>query len=81
MPWKKISPLSSFLISMADKKNLVSNYKKSFEMKEKFDLFLYGWNILMMAESEEDFVRLFGQLNEDFHEFPKELEYVKNRQV
>ena len=32
--------------------------------------------MLVMAESE-DFDRLFGRLNDDFHEFPQVLAYVK----
>ena len=31
----------------------------------------------VMGESEEDFVRLFGRLNEDFSDFPQVLAYVK----
>ena len=36
-----------------------------------------SWNMLVMAESEEEFDRLFGRLNDDFHEFPQVLAYVK----
>ena len=43
----------------------------------KFDLFMYSWNLLVIAKSEEDFVRLFGRLNENFHEFPEVLAYMK----
>jgi len=32
---------------------------------------------LVMAESEEEFVRFFGQLNDDFYDFPQVLTYVK----
>jgi len=34
------------------------------------------WNMLVMAESK-DFDRLFRQLNDDFHDFPRVLAYVK----
>jgi len=77
MPQKKNSPLSSFLMLTAYKRNLVINCKNSVDTKEKFDLFMYGWNLLMMAKSEEDFVRLFDQLNEDAHAFPKVHAHVK----
>ena len=29
------------------------------------------------GESEEEFERLFGRLNDDFHEFPQVFVYVK----
>ena len=36
------------------------------------------WNIMVTAELEKDFVRLFCRLNEDFGEFSKLLAYMNN---
>jgi len=46
--------------------------------KEKVDLFLFGWNIMVLAETKEKFVRLFGRLNENFWNYPKLLTYANS---
>jgi len=48
-----------------------------FDIKERFDLFMASWNMLVMAKSEEDFDQLFSRLNDDFHDFPQVLAYMK----
>jgi len=48
------------------KKNINIHCKKTFDTKEKVDLFFFGWNIMVLAEIVEKFVRLFRRLNEDF---------------
>jgi histone-lysine N-methyltransferase SETD2 len=58
-------------------KNLVTNCKKYFETKQKWDLFVYGWNLMVVAETEDEFNRLFCRLNEDFCEYPQVLQYLK----
>ena len=51
--------------------------KKKIDTKKKFDLFKASWNLMVMVDSEEEVSRLWGQLEEDFRDFPKVLEYVK----
>jgi len=63
---------------MAYKKNIIVHYKKTFDTKEKVDLFFFNWNIMMLSTTEEEFLRLFDNLNEDFRDYPKLLEYVND---
>ena len=52
--------------------------KKTFDIKEKVDIFFFGWNIMVLSTTEEEFLRLFGRLNQDFRDHLKLLEYVNN---
>lgn len=54
-------------------KNIVTNCKKYFETKQKWDLLVYEWNILVASETEDDFNRLLSRLNKDFCEYPQVL--------
>jgi len=60
------------------KKNIIVYCKKTFDTKEKVDLFFFGWNILVLTETVKKFVRLFGRINGNFREYPKLLEYMNN---
>ena len=64
-------------MQMAYKENILAQCTKSFDTKERFDLFKASWNMLVMAESEEEFLQLFGRLKDDFRDFLQVLEYVK----
>jgi len=74
---ENIFRISSFLLQMAYKKNILAHCKKIFDTKERFDLFMASWNLMVMVDSEKESSRLWGRLKEDFRDFPKVLEYVK----
>jgi len=67
-----------FLFSRHIRKNILAQCKKTFETKEKVDLFMSEWNIMVMADTVENFVQLFDRLNKDFVDFPKLLTYVNS---
>jgi len=75
---EKIFPTSRhFLCRWHIRKNILAQCKKIFDTKERFDLFMTSWNMLVIAENEEEFDRLFGRLNDDFREFPQVFAYIK----
>jgi len=64
---EKIFPESRhFLCRWHIRKNILSHCKKIFRNKERFDLFMASWNLMVMVDSEEDFFQLWVRLNEDF---------------
>ena len=67
-----------FLCRWHIEKNIIVHCKKTFDTKKKVDLFFFVWNIMVLSTTEEESLRLFGRLNEDFRDYPKLLEYVNN---
>jgi len=76
---ERIFPISRhFLCRWHIRKNIIVQCKKIFDTKEKVDLFFFSWDIMVLAETKEKFVRLYGRFNENFREYPILLEYVNN---
>jgi len=67
-----------FLCRCHLRKNIIIHRKKIFDTKEKVDLFFFGWNITVLAETKEKFVRLSSRLNEYFWDYSRLLEYVND---
>ena len=61
---------------MAYKKNILAQCKKYFDKKEKFDIFMACWDIMVLAKSDE-FTQLFKRLNVNFLKYSQVLAYVK----
>ena len=61
-----------FLCRWRIRKNMLTQCKKYFD-KEKFDLFMACWNMMILAESEDEFTQLFGRLKVDFRKYLQEL--------
>ena len=62
---------------MAYKKKHSCSLQKKIDTKERFDLFMASWNLMVMVDSEKEFSRLWGRLKEDFRDFLNVLEYVR----
>ena len=57
-------------------KNVNQHCKKLFNNEFAWTLFLRDWSNYMMAIMKEDFFARWKDLNEDWKEFPKALDYL-----
>ena len=54
---KRIFPISRhFLCRWHIRENILGQCKKTFDIKEKVDLFMSEWSLMVMVDTEEDFV-------------------------
>ncbi|KAL7205966.1 hypothetical protein ACSBR2_018806 [Camellia fascicularis] len=57
-------------------KNVLAKCKKLFEKKEKLDMFITSWNMLVMSSSEEVYMQRFVLLQNEFTFYVEALQYV-----
>ena len=58
-------------------RNVLARCKNLFETKEKWDMFIMSWNMLVSSSLEEEFGEQLCKLNQEFSTYPGALNYVK----
>ena len=57
-------------------KNVMMKCKKVFEMKDKWDKFMYSWSALILVQTETEFNEQFFNLKTEFCMYPEAIKYV-----
>ncbi|KAL7208658.1 hypothetical protein ACSBR1_030404 [Camellia fascicularis] len=57
-------------------KNVLANCKKIFETKDKWEMFIMSWNMLVMSSSEEVYMQRLSLLYSEFSTYQDALHYV-----
>ncbi|XP_028081087.1 uncharacterized protein LOC114282577 [Camellia sinensis] len=58
------------------RKNVLANCKKMFETKDKWEMFIMSWNMLVMSSSEEEYIQRLSLLYSEFSTYQDALHYV-----
>ncbi|XP_028071740.1 uncharacterized protein LOC114274068 [Camellia sinensis] len=57
-------------------KNVLANCKKMFKTKDKWEMFIMSWNMLVMSSSEEVYMQRLSLLYSEFSTYEDALHYV-----
>ena len=57
-------------------KNVLANCKKTFETKDKWEMFIMSWNMLVMSSSKEVYMQRLSLLHSEFNTYQDALHYV-----
>ncbi|BBG95640.1 Myzus persicae-induced lipase 1, partial [Prunus dulcis] len=59
-------------------KNVLAKCKGMFEGKDQLEKFIMSWNMLVLSETEHEYLKRLAELDYYFGRYPHALEYVKN---
>ncbi|XP_028122576.1 uncharacterized protein LOC114319718 [Camellia sinensis] len=62
-------------------KNVLANCKKMFKTKDKWEMFIMSWNMLVMSSSEEVYMQRLSLLYSEFSTYQDALHYVTSSWV
>ncbi|KAH0989406.1 hypothetical protein GBA52_000889 [Prunus armeniaca] len=67
-----------FLCRLHISKNVLAKCKGMFEGKDQLEKFIMSWNMLVLSETEHEYLKRLAELDYYFGRYPHALEYVKN---
>lgn len=77
---QKVFPMASNLLCRWHiSTNILANCKIFFESKSRLDAFISMWNIVVLAETEDEYANRLNQLESHFHRYIQAINYCKEQ--
>lgn len=77
---RKVFPMASHLLCRSHiSRNILANCKKMFKSKLRWEDFISMWNVMVLAETEEDYGHYLSELETHFHRYTQAVDHCKEQ--